>query len=81
MNGLESLRENFRKQLADQYKRDLENGSLTITGIQQMIDQLQTALEKAKKTSRRVLVEGQEQLGSLGAMEIEDQISALRRIL
>jgi adenylosuccinate synthase len=81
MNVLESSRENFRKQLANQYKRDLENGSLTIADIQQIIDQLQTALEKAKKTNRRVLVEGQEHMGSLSAMEIEDQISALRRIL
>jgi mRNA degradation ribonuclease J1/J2 len=78
---LESLREKVREQLADRYKRDLEKGSLTIADIQQMMHQLQTALEKAKKTNRRVLVEGQEHLGSLSTMEIEDQISALRRIL
>jgi len=81
VNGLESLREKVRKQLADRYKRDLEKGSLTIADIQQMIHQLQTALKKAKKTNRRLLVEGQEHLGSLSTMEIEDQISALKRIL
>ena len=81
VNGLESLREKVRKQLADRYKRDLEKGSLTIADIQQMIHQLQKALEKAKKTNLRVLVKGQEHLGSLGIMEIEDQISALRRTL
>lgn len=78
---MESLRENLRKQLADRYRRDLENRSLTIADIQQMINRLQTALEKAKKTNSRVLVEEQEHMGSLSAVEIEDQISALRRIL
>ena len=81
VTGLESLREKFRRQLTDRYKRNLEIGSLTIADIQQMIFQLQTALEKAKKTNRRVLVEGQEHLGSLSTMEIKDQISTLRRIL
>jgi pyruvate-formate lyase len=81
MVKLESLREKVRRQLADYYKSDLEKGDLTAAEIQKMIHDLQIALEKARKTDRRVLVEGQEQLGSLSAMEIEDQISALRRIL
>lgn len=78
---MESLREKVREQLAARYKRDLENGSLTVADIQKMIQQLQAALEKVKKTNRRVLVKGQEHLGSLSMMEIKDQISALRRIL
>jgi hypothetical protein len=75
---MESLRERIRKQLADRYTQDLETGTLTINGAKQMIVHLKNALEKVKKTHRRVVVEGQEQLGSLSSMEIEDQISALK---
>ena len=78
---MESLREKIRRQLAARYKHDLEKGFLTVASIQEMIHQLQRALEKAKRTNRRALVEGHEQLGSLSEMEIEDQISALRHIL
>ena len=78
---MESLREKVRVQLAGRYKRDLEKVVLTIADIQRMIHQLQNALEKARKTNRRVIVEGQEHLDSLSSMEIEDQMSALRRIL
>jgi hypothetical protein len=78
---LETSRENVRRQLAACYKHDLEKGSLTVADVQEMLHQLLKALEKAKRTNRRVFVEGQEQLGSLSEMEIEDQISALRRIL
>ena len=41
-----------------------------------MILQLETALEKTKKNGKRLIVEGQEDLGTLGVMEIEDQISS-----
>lgn len=78
---MESLREKIRKQLANRYRQDLETGTLTINGAKQMIVHLQNALEKVKKTNRRIVVEGQEQLGSLSSIEIEDQISALKRIL
>jgi hypothetical protein len=78
---MESLREKVRKQLADRYRQDLEKGTLTINDVKQMILQLQNALETVKKTHRRIVVEGQEQLGSSSSMEIEDQISALKRIL
>jgi ribosomal protein L32E len=78
---MESLREKIRKRLANRYRQDLETGTLTINGAKQMIVHLQTDLEKVKKTNRRIVVEGQEQLGSLSSIEIEDQISALKRIL
>lgn len=71
----------FRKQLVDHYKHDLENGALTVDRIQQMAQQLETALRKAKKTKRRVIVEGQESLGSVGVAEIEDQIFALQETM
>ena len=35
----------------------------------------------AKKTKRRVIVEGQESLGSMGVAEIEDQIFALQETM
>jgi hypothetical protein len=78
---MELLREKVRKQLAHRYRQDLEKGTLTINDAKQMIFHLQNALETAKKTNRRIVVKGQEQLGSLSSMEIEDQISALKRIL
>ena len=78
---MESLRERNRHQLATEYKSQLEKGTITMAEIQEMITQLQTALEKARKTNRRVLVEGQEHMSTLSDMELEDQISALRRIL
>lgn len=71
----------FRKQLVDHYKHDLENGALTVDRIQQMAQQLEIALRKAKKTRRRVIVEGQESLGSMGVAEIEDQIFALQETM
>jgi hypothetical protein len=78
---MESLREKVRQQLAHRYRQDLEKGTLTINDAKQMIVHLQNALETAKKTNRRIVVESQEQLGSLSSMEIDDQISALKRIL
>jgi hypothetical protein len=78
---MESLREKVRKQLADRYRQDLEKGILTINDAKQMILHLQNVLETVKKTDRRIVIEGQEQLGSLSSMEIEDRISALKRIL
>lgn len=71
----------FRKQLIDHYKHDLENGTLTVDRIQQMAQQLEIALRKAEKTKRRVIVEGQESLGSMGVAEIEDQIFALQETM
>jgi hypothetical protein len=79
--NLEPFRVKFRKQLVDHYKHDLENGALTVDRIQQMAQQLETALRKAKKTKRRVIVEGQESLGSVGVAEIEDQIFALQETM
>ena len=72
---------NIRKQLAARYKHDLEKGLLTDAKIKQMILHLENALEKTKKNAKRVTVEGQEDLGTLGVMEIEDQISALRELI
>jgi hypothetical protein len=79
LNDLDAIRANVRKQLTEKYRQDFENGSLTKANIQLLLQQLETALVKAKKTRRRVLVEGQEDsLGSLGVAEIEDQIFALK---
>lgn len=76
---MDALRANVRKQLTEKYRQDFENGSLTKANIQLLLQQLETALGKAKKTRRRVLVEGQEDsLSSLGVAEIEDQIFALK---
>jgi hypothetical protein len=78
MSDWQPVRANTRKQLAARYKHDLEKGLLTDAKIKQMVIQLETALEKTKKSAKRVIVEGQEYLGTLGIMEIEDQISALQ---
>ena len=78
MSDWHPLRANIRKQLAARYKLDLEKGLLTDAKIKQMILQLETALEKTKKNAKRVTVEGQEDLGTVGVIEIEDQISALQ---
>lgn len=78
---MESLRERNRQQLADRYKSQLEKGTTTMAEIQELMRQLQSALEKARRTNRRVRIEGQEHMGTLSDLDIEDQISALRRIL
>lgn len=71
------LREKFRKQLMTRYRRDLREGVLTLDQARKLLDQLQKALEKAKRTNRRVSIEGQEATWS--EAEIEDQLSALRQ--
>jgi hypothetical protein len=75
------LRENFRKQLVTRYKNDFRNGFLTLVMVKQMVSLLELALEKAKRTKQRVVVEGQEDFGTLGVKEIEDQLFALREIV
>lgn len=75
---MESIRGKIRKQLAARYRQDLEKGIVTLEEIQELIEHLQSALEKARKTNRRVLVEGQEHMGNLSDAEIEDQMSAFR---
>lgn len=75
------LRERIRRQLAAKYRRDLREGHLTAAKARELLDRLQEALEKAKRTNRRVTIEGQEALGTLSEAEIEDQLSALRRVL
>jgi hypothetical protein len=75
------LRENFRKQLVTRYKTDFRNGLLTLVMVKQMVSRLELALEKAQRTKKRVVVEGQETFGTLGVMEIEDQLFALREIV
>jgi hypothetical protein len=46
--------------------------------VKQMISQLELALEKAKRTEKRIVVIGQENFGTLGVREIEDQLFALQ---
>ena len=78
MSEWNPLRENFRKQLVTRYKNDFRNGLLTLVMVKQMVSRLEVALERAKRTKKRVVVEGQEDFGTLGVMEIEDQLFALR---
>ena len=60
-------------------KKLLEKGALTVTQIQQLLQQLQIALEKAEKSKGRVTIKDQD--GSWSLEEIQDQISSLRRVL
>lgn len=78
---MKAIRANARKQLIEKYRQDFKNGFLTRTSIQLLLQQLETALVKAKKTHRRVLVKGQEDFGSLSVAEIEDQIFAFREVI
>jgi len=59
------------------YRRDFREGVLKLDQARKLLDQLQKALEKAKRTNRRVTIGGQE--GTWSEAEIEDQLSALRQ--
>ena len=63
------------------YKNDFRKGLLTEVVVKQMLSHLENALEDAKRTKKRVVVKGQENFGTLGFMEIEDHLVALRGIV
>jgi DNA-binding transcriptional regulator YbjK len=73
---IDDLRAKFRKQLYERYKHDLKEGILTADQAQQLLKRLKDALEKAKRSNRRVAIEGQ--TGTWSTEELEDQLSALR---
>jgi len=74
---LSGLRERFRKQLKARYRCDIREGFLTVDQAHELLHKLQKALEKAKRTNRRVAINGQDGTWSEG--EIEDQFLALKR--
>jgi len=76
---LGGLRERFRKQLTARYRRDIREGILTVDQAHELLHKLQKTLEKAKRTNRRVAINGQD--GTWSEAEIEDQLLALKRAL
>lgn len=79
MTDLNSFSTKFRNQLTFRYEKALREGALTVTQIQQLLQQLQIAFEKAEKSKRRVTIKDQDSSWSLE--EIQDQISSLRQVL
>lgn len=73
------LRGEFREQLFTRYRRDLKEGVLTVDQGHGLLHKLQKALEEARLTNRRVVINGQD--GTWAEAEIEDQLLALKRAL
>lgn len=63
----------------NRYRRDFREGVLTSDQAHKVLDQLRKALEKAKRTNRRVSIDDQE--GTWSEAEIEDQLSAIKQVL
>lgn len=78
MSERDSFRQGIRRQLTARYRQAARNGSLTPAMIRENISQLEAALAKARRTNGRVIVEGQEHLGTLSEVEIEDQLYAIK---
>jgi hypothetical protein len=76
---LKIFRGKLREQLFTRYRRDLKEGVLTVDQAHKLLRKLQKAFEKARRTNRRVDINGQD--GTWGEAEIEDQILALKRAL